>query len=358
MSEPAPGPSRVPTLSLPWLAAFLAVALVAGLASGAAVALLTGNSSEGDSGESNQAVARAVARALPSVVAIVNEIAASGDNPGGIAGGAGVIIDDRGYVLTNAHIVSIPGRLFVLLSDGETRPATLVSDDAPFTDVAVLQINQGGLHSLPLGDSDELALGETVIALGSPDIDYMNSASVGVVSGLERRKQLGDVWLEDLIQTDAAINVGNSGGPLVNLDGEVVGLVTFRDLGAEDPLFGISFAIPSRTIQPIARSMVDNGEFPRAYFGIEHQDVTQELAGQLGLRTPQGAVVRRVFSDSPAQRAGLRVGDVILRIGRFDINEQFTFLNALALAPADGRVTVRVLRGGEQVDVAVQLAPR
>jgi len=223
MSEPAPGPSRAPSLSLPWLAAFLGVAVVAGLVSGAVVALLMGDADDGGSGGSNQAVAQAVARALPSVVAIVNEISPSGGDPGGIAGGAGVVIDERGYVLTNAHIVSIPGRLFVLLSNGETRPATLVSHDAPFTDLAVLRINEGGLRSLPLGDSDDLALGETVIALGSPDIDYMNSASVGVISGLERRKLLGDVWLEDLVQTDAAINVGNSGGPLINLNGEIVG---------------------------------------------------------------------------------------------------------------------------------------
>jgi S1-C subfamily serine protease len=358
MSDPAPGSSRAPTLSLPWLAAFLGVAVVAGLVSGAVVALLTGDGDDGGSGGSNQAVAQAVARALPSVVAIVNEISPSGGDPGGIAGGAGVVIDERGYVLTNAHIVSIPGRLFVLLSNGETRPATLVSHDAPFTDLAVLRIDAGGLRSLPLGDSDDLALGETVIALGSPDIDYMNSASVGVVSGLERRKLLGDVWLEDLVQTDAAINVGNSGGPLINLNGEMVGLVTFRDIGAEEPLFGISFAISSRTIQPIARAMVDGGKFPRAYFGIEHEDVTEELAGQLGMRTPQGAVVRRVFPDSPAQRSGLRAGDVILRIGRSEINEQFTFLNALAVAPPNERVAVRVLRGSEQQDVAVQLVPR
>jgi S1-C subfamily serine protease len=181
---------------------------------------------------------------------------------------------------------------------------------------------------------------------------------VGVISGLERRKLLGDVWLEDLVQTDAAINVGNSGGPLINLNGEIVGLVTFRDIGAEEPLFGISFAISSRTIQPIARAMVDGGKFPRAYFGIEHEDVTEELAGQLGMRTPQGAVVRRVFPDSPAQRAGLRAGDVVLRIGRSDINDQFTFLNALAMAPPNERVAVRVLRGSEQQDVAVQLVPR
>src|SRR5918999_1645587 len=141
MSDAAPGSSRAPRLSLPWLAAFLGVAVVAGLVSGAVVALLTGDGDDGDSGGSNQAVAQAVARALPSVVAIVNEISPSGGDPRGISGGAG-------------------------------------------------------------GVSDDLALGETVIALGSPDIDYMNSASVGVISGLERRKPLGDVWLEDLVQTD------------------------------------------------------------------------------------------------------------------------------------------------------------
>src|SRR3989304_3600610 len=201
--------------------------------------------------------ARAVAEALPAVVTVINELPAA--QGGGVAGGAGFIADARGFVVTNEHLVSVQGKLSVVLNDGEIRPAELVSHDAPFTDLAVLRIPAGGLTALDLGDSEALALGETLIALGSPDIDYRNSVTVGVVSGLGRRKLLGGIYREDLIQTDAAINVGSSGGPLVNLRGEVVGVVSFRDIGAEDPLFGISFAISSRTMRPIVEPIIARG---------------------------------------------------------------------------------------------------
>jgi 2-alkenal reductase len=345
---------------LGWVSAVVAFGVVIGAVSGAVVTLVLTNSDEqaGAAGASGQAIAQVVARALPSVVAIVNELEPRPGMESAIAGGAGVIIDERGFILTNAHLIQEPGKLTVLFHSGETRPATIVSHDAPFTDLAVLRVPGGGLKPLTLGDSEGLNPGETVIAIGSPDIDYMNSVTVGVVSALHRRKALNGVWAEDMIQTDAAINVGNSGGPLINLKGQVVGLISFRDIGRDDPLFGISFAISTRTIQPIARSMVEQGRFPRPYFGIDHENVDDELVQTANLRVDRGALVRRVIDGSPAQKAGLRTGDVLLRIGRTNLDGQMPFINALAQLGLNERVPVQFWREGRVMEVTLETTPR
>lgn len=345
-------------LPLGWVAALVVIALIAGAVSGAAATFLLDDDASSD-GASASALADVAARTLPAVVTVINEITPSAEFPqGGVGGGAGVIVDQRGYVMTNEHIVSIPGTFTVILNNGEERRATLVSDDAPFTDLAVLRIQAGGLTALKFGDSAALRQGETVMALGSPDIDYRNSVSSGIVSGLERRKLLGDLWLDDLIQFDAAINVGNSGGPIVNLKGEIVGMSTFRDIGGGDePLFGISFALSSRTLQPIVRAIIDKGEYPRPYFGIEHQDIdgTQSLPAN----APRaGAIVTRVIGGSPAQAAGLRAGDVLLRLGRTSIDDRNTFLNALSRVGANERVSLHYWREGRELDATVTLVAR
>jgi S1-C subfamily serine protease len=353
----------------------LAVALLAGAISGTAVALLNDSDPDSDSGPpsttapeatppvlgtgfAEDAVAAVAVRSLPSVVAIVNQFEAQGELEAGSAGGAGVIIDERGFILTNAHLVQIPGELFVLLGNGEVRPGQLVSHDAPFTDVAVIRVEEGGLTALPIGDSAQLVPGQAVVAIGSPDIDYYNSVTTGVVSGLGRRKNLSNVWFEDLIQTDAAINVGNSGGPLLTLNGEMVGLNTFRDVGAEEPLFGISFAVSSRIFAPIAQSMIDTGSFPRPYLGVDFRDLTPEVAQELNVEQTQGTLVREVTAGSPAEAAGLQAGDVLTMFGDVPLSSQFGLLNALSVTAPDARISVQVLRGGEALTLDVQLEPR
>ncbi len=341
-------------LPIAWLGMIVAAALIAGGAAGAGAALLLRdghNTSKSATvqrppADESSITAQAVAKVLPGVVIVVNEIAPKNGDNGALGAGAGFVVDERGFIVTNEHIVHDPGKLTVVLPNGEKRPATIVSTDYPFTDIAVIRIASGGLRAVSIGRSEDLQQGETVVAIGSPDFDYNNTVTAGVVSGLQRRKFLQGVFLDDLIQHDAAINLGNSGGPLINTRGEVVGVNTFRDIGGDDDLTGISFAISSRVFGPIVQSMIAHGSFPRPYFGIDHQNGTK------------GAMVQKVYDGSPAAKAGIQTGDVILRVGRNDVNQNLPFLNTLELVGINDRVPVQVLRNGQTMDLTVELAPR
>ncbi|HLF71557.1 MAG TPA: trypsin-like peptidase domain-containing protein [Dehalococcoidia bacterium] len=360
-AERFPRPDLPPTA---WLVTIVVLALIVGAIAGVAGALIV-NPGDGDGTTSpvanekpltgaaaQDAAAQATARVLPSVVIVVDDLGNA------IGTGAGVIVDERGFIITNEHVIHGHGKLTVVLSNGERRPATLVSDDFPYTDVAVLRVNPGGLKAASFGKSEQLAPGETVLAIGSPDFDYQNTVSAGVVSGVERRKKINGIFAEDLIQTDAAINLGNSGGPLINLNGEVVGLVTFRDVGGDDGLVNISFALSSRVLKPIVDSIISRGVYPRPYFGIEHIDIDATVAAQLRTPIDHGALVQRVFTDSPAARAGIRIGDIILRMGKTDLSPTSLFLNALANVGVNDRVPVQISRNGQTMDVTVEVSPR
>jgi S1-C subfamily serine protease len=208
------------------------VGVLSGAVAGGVTVLLLDRDDDGSSAAipsgNESAIARTAEAALASVVTVINEQPSFLNEQGLIVDpssvGSGVIIDERGFILTNEHVIHDTGNLKVVLENGEERPAQLVSHDAPFTDLAVVRIPSGGLQALPVGDSDDLVLGQPVIAIGSALYEYRNSVSSGIVSGLHRRWLRQDVFMEDLIQTDTAINNGNSGGPLLNLKGEVVGL--------------------------------------------------------------------------------------------------------------------------------------
>ncbi len=370
-------PSRPP---LAWLLAFLVVGLAAGAASGAIVALVvdggSGNSSDRSASatpttrenrvvvQEQSAVTDAVAAVSPEVVTIINEENPTQDAQGNtvqsVSVGSGWIYDERGFIVTNEHVIDNAGTLQVMLNSGEQRPATIVSNDAPFTDLAVIRIPPGGLKALSVGDSDSLLLGQTVIAIGSALFEYKNSVSVGVISGLHRRWLRDNVYMEDLLQTDAAINNGNSGGPIVTTKGEVVGMATnvVRHLGTADTVFGISFAISSNTMKPIVQAIVSRGQYPRPYFGIDHLDLDPDVAQQNRVSVTRGALVRRVFDGSPAQQAGLKVGDVILRIGNNDLNSDMPFINALSHLGPNDKVPVQFVRAGQTQQVDVALTPR
>ena len=180
-----------------------------------------------------------------------------------MAVGSGFIVDNRGFIVTNEHVIHDIGKLTVVLSNGDERPAQLVTHDAPFTDLAVIKIPQGGLRPLRWGDSGRLSLGEPVVAIGTALFEFRNSVTVGVVSGLERRWLREGVYMEDLMQTDALLNAGNSGGPLVTLDGEVIGInsTVVRTVNGVDIVTGVAFAISSRTVQPIVQGIIDKGHY-------------------------------------------------------------------------------------------------
>src|SRR3990172_1700485 len=357
---------------------FLVVGGVAGAISGAAVSLVVGNGRSSDSAagadlstlerrvlvQEENLVSEAVAFAVPAVVTIVNQQAPKQDALGRefeeVSVGSGVIIDPRGFIVTNDHVVPDGAPLKVVLSEGQERVASFVSDDAPFTDLAVLRIAPGGFKALSLGDSDALVPGQTVVVIGSALSEFRNSVSAGVVSGLHRRWLREGVYMEDLVQTDAAINSGNSGGPLVNTKGEVVGISTtvVRQLGSAEIVYGISFAISSSTMKPIVSSIIERGFYPRPYLGVEHQNVDEDLARTARLGVARGALVRRVIDGGPAAAAGLRAGDVILRIGNNELDDELPFINALAKVGVNDRVTLEFWRGGRSQQVELALKPR
>jgi 2-alkenal reductase len=307
------------------------------------------------------AITQAVDKALPSVVAVVSE---GGSLPAGQNGqlgslGSGAIIDERGYIVTNEHVVADAVRITVTLYNGEEREATLVGDDWPFTDLAVLKIAQGGLVPLPLGDSDALVPGQRVIAVGNSLHDFRNSVTVGVASGMGRRWQRDGVFMEDLIQTDAAVNPGNSGGPLINVLGQMVGMPTSvlrLDNGQE--VEGIAFAISSKTIRQVVGEIIEKGRVTRAYLGVSHIDLTPEIAAARGLRVQRGALVSSVGDGTPADRAGIEVGDIILAMGDHEVTADVPFLNVLMRLQPDETVPVVLSRDGEELTLDVTLIQR
>ncbi|MFQ5879231.1 MAG: S1C family serine protease [Dehalococcoidia bacterium] len=300
------------------------------------------------------ALIAAAQRVMPSVVAVFTEDVPRQDAAGRLIErfslGSGVIIDAQGYVVTNEHVIRDARRLTVRLANGEERPAQLVGHDAPFTDLAVLRIAAGDLQAIALGDSDALAPGQKVIAMGNSLHDFNSSVTLGVVSGLGRRWYKDGLFMEGLIQTDAAVNPGNSGGALVNAAGQLVGIPTTvvrSDTGVE--VEGIAFAIPSSTVARVAGEIIAKGRFDRPYLGVVHQDLRPEVATQLGLILTNGALVTDVSPGSPAAAAGIRRGDVILRIAEFDITPDLPFLNVLGRLRPQQEVAIVIARNGQQV---------
>lgn len=301
--------------------------------------------------------------AAQSVVTIVNELLPArntfGDALESVAVGSGVIVHSDGFIVTNEHVVRNAARLTVVMPGGEEHEATLVAADDPFTDLAVIKIDASGLPALRWGDSDALRPGEKVIAIGTALHEFEGSVTVGVVSGLHRRWAREGVVMEDLVQTDAAINHGNSGGALINSRGELVGInsTIIRSTDGGDIVEGIGFAISSKVAMPIVDAMIAEGRYPRAYLGIAHQDIDPSLV-PLGLLSDRGALVLRVSPDTPAEEAGLLEGDIILRMGDIDLTPDMPFINALGRLAPDAEVDFLVNRGGEEMTLRVKLVAR
>ncbi|MDQ2683783.1 MAG: trypsin-like peptidase domain-containing protein [Chloroflexota bacterium] len=319
-----------------------------------------------DQGDSNGAASavEVVQQVSPAVVTVINEQQVqfpSGDESvQPVGSGTGFIIDEDGHIVTNWHVVTGGSQFEVVFSDGTVREAELIGAD-PVSDIAVVKVDGDVPATLPFGDSDALLPGEPVLALGSPLGNFQNTVTQGIVSATNRDfPGAGSSQYNNLIQHDAAINPGNSGGPLVNFDGEVVGVNTLGisiDEGGQ-PVQGLFFAIPSNSVQSIAAQLVEDGEVTYPYVGISYQNNSPAVAAEFDLETDVGVVVLEVPAGGPAVDAGIEVGDVITRVGDYELNGQTTFSEALFnYAPGD-TIEMEINRGGDEITVEIELGDR
>jgi serine protease Do len=268
----------------------------------------------------------------------------------GVTGvGSGVIVDPSGVILTNAHVVRGDGEITVRLQDGREFDATHVKTD-PKTDLAILKIEGAdGLVAARLGDSDQMEVGDWVLALGQP-FGLEGTVTAGIISAKGRGIGIAD--RENFLQTDAAINPGNSGGPLVNLYGEVVGINTAISsrTGAYQ---GVGFAIPINLAKWVGQQLTENGTVRRAFLGVVIQPVTQALADQFGVKVREGVLVAEVRSDTPAAKAGLKPGDVIVRFSGQAVANPRELQNLVERAEIGSPQTVIVVRDGKRITLNV-----
>ncbi len=305
-------------------------------------------------------IVQAVEKTGPAVVTVVGVYQVKQSVLGQVedqpVGGSGVFISEEGYVITNNHVVENARRLSVILADGTELQATLIGTEK-YADLAVLKIDGEVPAVANLGNSDGLKPGETVIAIGSPLGDFKNTVTVGVVSATGRMIDTGRGYeIEGLIQTDAAINSGNSGGPLINLAGEVIGINTLIIRGSilgSAPAEGLGFAIPSNLVGIIAEQIIQKGYFSRPYLGINMQPITPNIAEAYGFPVEWGVYVTGVEPNSPAGRSNLQPGDIITKIGDIALDEEHTFVNALFAFQPGETVTIEILRGDSVIQIQV-----
>ncbi len=320
---------------------------------------------------SDMPVVVAVQHVSPAVVTVVNTLA-SGSQSSGLpfqvpgqqngqprrSSGSGVIISPDGYILTNNHVIEGQQSLSVILFDGSRRDATLVGAD-PLMDLAVLKVGGEVPGVATLGDSDALQPGETVIAIGSPLGDFRNTVTVGVVSALNR--SIGGDAPEGLIQTDAAINSGNSGGPLINLRGEVVGINTLVVRGSglgSAPAEGLGFAVPSTTAKRVSDQLIANGKVVYPYLGVRFGTIDAMLALDNNLPVSAGALIAAVESGGPAAQAGLRAGDIITGVGGTKLGQSQSLRSLLLEYQPGDTITLDVLRDGKPLSLDITLGTR
>ena len=306
----------------------------------------------------------AVDRAAPAVVNIFTRRDARRDEAGADAHvehhvnplGSGVVVTSDGYILTNYHVVEGISNPKVALPDGKTYAARIVGTDAE-TDLALLRVDATGLAAIAMGDSTALRVGAPVLAIGNP-FDVGQTVTAGIVSALGRHG-LGLNNYEDFIQTDAAINQGNSGGALVDLEGRLIGINTaIFSPDLTEGFVGIGFAIPTSIIERVLPSLMAGERVKRGYLGFVPQQLSDELARDLGLSVTSGIVVRQVIPESPALAAGLRARDVVLSIDDVPAVRVNRVLQRIAEIPPGKTVSVEVLRGQKRVRLSIKASVR
>jgi 2-alkenal reductase len=306
-------------------------------------------------------VTQAVQKASPAVVTVVGTIPGQTTYFGATASqtvsGSGLFISDKGYILTNNHVVSGMTQATIILSDGTQEKATIVGTDQ-YSDLAVLKTDGKVPAVATLGNSDVLKSGETVLAIGSPLGDFKNTVTEGVVSATGRSIDTGNGYqIEGLIQTDAAINQGNSGGPLVNLAGEVIGINTLivRNSGTGTVAEGLGFAIPINTADAMAEQLIQNGYVAHPYLGISYQPISPDIAAAYNLPAQWGAYITNVSANSPASNANLQAGDIITGINDTTLDGTHTYLNTLFNYKPGDQVTLELMRNNQTIQVKITL---
>lgn len=318
----------------------------------------------GDDDKSNAEIVTDANYAVVTVIAMravsnennirANSIGDNGTPPEGTVQrgtGTGFIIDGSGFIVTNEHVIRSADRIRVRLADGRERKATVQGSDTA-TDIALLKIEAENLSTLALGNSDEVRVGDPVIAIGNP-LEYEHSVTAGIVSALGR-KVYGDQPFENFIQTDAAINRGNSGGPLLNKAGEVVGVNTVIRVDSR----GISFAVPSNVVKRVVEQLRTTGAVARGYLGLRPETLTPEFRDGLSLGNLQGVLVAYVSPDTPAARAGLQAYDVITNLDERPLAHADDFFGFIANSRPQQQILVGIVRGGHKMSLHVTLDRR
>jgi len=265
--------------------------------------------------------------------------------------GSGVIIDPRGIIVTNNHVVDESARVQVNLKDGRTFVGEVIGTDSA-TDVALVKVEAESLPFATLGDSEKLKVGQIVLAIGNAlGLPGAPTVSMGLIGALGRPLPGTDFVVEGLIQTDAAINPGNSGGPLADLDGKVIGMNTAMIPFAQ----GMGFAIPSETIKRIMDQITRNGRVVRPWLGISGMDVNKFVARRYNLAVEQGVLLAEVLNEAPARHAGLRVGDILMKIGESKVEGMKDLVGALSHLSIGEDVSVLFLRNGASYETKLRL---
>lgn len=263
--------------------------------------------------------------------------------------GSGVIVSSDGYIITNYHVVEKADEIKVTLYDKETYKGKIIGTD-PKTDIAIIKISAKNLPAVKWGDSDILQVGEFVLAFGNP-YGFSHTVTMGIVSAVGRAN-VGIADYEDFIQTDAAINPGNSGGPLVSIKGELVGINTaiFSRTGGYQ---GIGFAVPSNMVISVMTQLIEEGKVTRGWLGVTIQNITPELAKEFGLKKPGGALITDIFKESPAEKAGLQRGDIILEVNGKKIKDVESLRNTVAQTKVGSTIKLKVIRNGKHISLKV-----
>jgi serine protease DegQ len=268
--------------------------------------------------------------------------------------GSGVIVSPQGYVLTNNHVVEAADEIEVALADGRKTVAKVVGSD-PETDLAVIKINLQNLPAITLGHADQSKVGDVVLAIGNP-FGVGQTVTMGIVSAIGRN-HLGINTFEDFIQTDAAINPGNSGGALIDTNGHLLGINTAIYSRSGGSL-GIGFAIPVTTVKTVMESIISTGQVVRGWIGVEPQDITPELAESFGLTTKTGAIIAGVLKGGPADKAGMKPGDILVSVESKPVTDTIEMLNLIAQLVPGKPARMKVIRKNQETTLDVTVGKR